>query len=100
MGLPSNSQNVPQDVWNNISNLSHMVCPKFNSHVYKQKKVGHRGTCMGAKRFSSWGMSNVPKKSTMGQSIWLLQKKKSCEHTHELINMNPDALSSYGVKPT
>ncbi len=25
----------------------------------------------------------------MGQSIWLLQKKKSCEHTHELINMNP-----------
>jgi len=25
----------------------------------------------------------------MGQSIWLLQKKKSCEHIHELINMNP-----------
>jgi hypothetical protein len=44
---------------------------------------------MGAKRFSSWGMPNVPKKSMMGQSIWLLQKKKSCEHTHELINMNP-----------
>jgi hypothetical protein len=44
MGLPSNSQNVPQDVWNNISNLSHMVCPKFNSHVYKQKRwaIGER----------------------------------------------------------
>jgi len=25
MGLPSNSQKAPQDVWNNTSNLSHMV---------------------------------------------------------------------------
>jgi hypothetical protein len=38
MGLPSNSQKAPQDVWNNASNLSHMVCPKFNSHVYKLKR--------------------------------------------------------------
>jgi hypothetical protein len=44
---------------------------------------------MGAKRFSNWGIPNVPKKSMMGQSIWLLQKKKSYEHTHELINMDP-----------
>jgi hypothetical protein len=35
MGLPSNSQKAPQDVWNNTSN---MVCPKFNFHVYKLKK--------------------------------------------------------------
>jgi hypothetical protein len=38
MRLSSNSQNVPQDVLNNISNLSHMLCPKFNSHVYKLKR--------------------------------------------------------------
>jgi len=34
MGLPSNSQNVPQDVPNNSSKLYNMVCPKFNSHMY------------------------------------------------------------------
>jgi hypothetical protein len=52
-----------------------MVCPKFNSHVYKQKRWAI-GVCMGAKRCSSWGMPNVPKKLMMGQSIWLLKKKK------------------------
>jgi hypothetical protein len=31
----------PQDVLNTTSDLSHMVCPKFNSHVNKMKKVGH-----------------------------------------------------------
>jgi len=35
---------VPQDVPNNTSILSHMICPKFNSHVYKLKKVRQRGT--------------------------------------------------------
>ncbi len=29
---------IPQDVWNNTLVLSHIVCPKFNSHVYKLKR--------------------------------------------------------------
>jgi hypothetical protein len=32
-------QVVPPNVPNSISLLSQMVCPKFNSHVYKLKKV-------------------------------------------------------------
>jgi len=39
-GSPS-SQVVHQNVPNSTSLISHMVCPKFNSHVYKCKKVGH-----------------------------------------------------------
>ncbi len=37
--FPWGSQFVP----NSTSILSHMVCPKFNSHVYKLKKVGNMG---------------------------------------------------------
>jgi len=29
---------VPQDIPNSTLDLSHMVCPKFNSHVYKLKR--------------------------------------------------------------
>jgi hypothetical protein len=32
------SEVVPKDIPNNTSILSHMVCPKFNSHVYKLKR--------------------------------------------------------------
>jgi hypothetical protein len=36
-------QKVPQDVPNFTSDLSLMVCPKFNNHVNKLKRwVGHR----------------------------------------------------------
>jgi hypothetical protein len=31
---------------------------------------------MGAKRFSSWGMPNVPKKSMMGQSYGSFKRRK------------------------
>jgi len=31
-------QVVPQNVHNSMSDASHMVCPKFNSHVYELKK--------------------------------------------------------------
>jgi len=34
----TSSQVVLQDVHNCTSILSHMVCPKFNSHVYKLKR--------------------------------------------------------------
>jgi hypothetical protein len=46
---------------------------------------------LGVKRGASiGGMPNVSKKVLVGQSIWLLskRKRKSCEHTHDLINMN------------
>ncbi len=59
-----------------------MVCPKFNSHVYKLKRytVG-KYICFyfatgDPKRCFHWGVLNTPKKLLMRQSIWLLQKKK------------------------
>jgi hypothetical protein len=36
-GSPS-SQVVPQDIPNSTLDLSHMVCPNSNSHVYKLKR--------------------------------------------------------------
>jgi hypothetical protein len=35
--VPPSSQVFPQDVPNSTLNLFHMVCLKFNSHVYKPK---------------------------------------------------------------
>jgi len=64
---------VPQDVPNNTSILSHMICPKFNSHVYKLKKVGQRGAHLflfcnrDPKRCFYWGGPNVPK--TIGDGL-------------------------------
>jgi len=61
---------VPQDVPNTTWVLSHMICPKFNSHVYKLKRW-NLGVCiLGVQRGA--GMHNVPKK--LGQSTWLLKK--------------------------
>jgi len=34
----SSPQVVPQDIPNSTSDFSHMVCPKFNSDVYKLKR--------------------------------------------------------------
>jgi len=72
-----------QDVPNNPLDLSHMVCPKFNSHVYKLRKVGYRGAHLfpfcswDPKRCFYWGVPNVPKElMIISQSIWLLQKEK------------------------
>ncbi len=42
--LPKFPSYSPKDVPNSTSILSHLVCPKFNSHVYKLKrysKLGH-----------------------------------------------------------
>ncbi len=88
-------QCVPQHVPNSTSVLLHMICPKFNSHVYKLKRyVVGKYICFSfatrdPKRCFHWGVINIPKKLLMGQSIWLLQKKKkSYGCSHELINMN------------
>jgi len=69
------SQVVVQDITNSTLDLSHMLCPKFNSHVYKVK---------------SWVIGDhigeyplFPTKSVMGQCMWPFPFKKQCEHTHE-----------------
>ncbi len=74
------SHGVPQVVPNITSLLSHVICPKFNSPVYKTEKVGHREQhiCFyfatgSPKRLFYWGLPNVPKQLVMGQSIWPLQ---------------------------
>jgi hypothetical protein len=88
-GFPS-YQVVPQGIPNSTSILSHMVCRKFNSHVYKLKGrlLGNTSVFFlhGVQRDASIGeCSMFPKNMLMGQWIWLFQKKKNrCE----LINMN------------
>jgi hypothetical protein len=42
----SSSQVVPQNIPNNIRLISHMVCPKFNSHEYKVKRWAIGSTCV------------------------------------------------------
>jgi hypothetical protein len=57
-----------QDVSYSTSILSHMVCGKFNSHVYKLKRwvlnehIFFDFTIWGQKRCLYWGISSVPKK--------------------------------------
>ncbi len=82
-GSPS-SEVVIQDFPNSTSALSHMVCPKSNSHLYKLKKVGHRREYLFL--FCYLGSKEVlllweecpmfPKKVVMGQSMCLLSNKK------------------------
>jgi hypothetical protein len=68
---------IPHNVPNgNTSSLSHMVCSKFNSHVYKLQRwnPGRRGgqhICLYLatgvqKRCFYWGMPNVQKKFADG----------------------------------
>jgi hypothetical protein len=97
------SQCVPQDVPNSTWVLSHMVCPKFNSPIYKLKRWNPGVHICFYLQVAVWrgasigGMLNVPKKMLMGQSIWLLflKRKKSCECTHDcnmLIFIGPSAI--------
>jgi hypothetical protein len=57
-----------QDVSCSTSILSHMVCGKFNSHVYKLKRwvvnehIFFDFTIWGQKRCLYWGITSVPKK--------------------------------------
>jgi hypothetical protein len=71
---------VPQHDPNSTWVLTHMVCPKFNSHVYKLKtwNLVWKHICFyfavggSMKCFSIGACPNVPKKLLMGQSMWLL----------------------------
>jgi hypothetical protein len=76
------SQVVPQDIPYSTSDLSHTVCPKFNSHVYKLKRwaiIDH--ICFyyatGIQRGPSIG-GGYPTLQvlflTISQTIWLLTK--------------------------
>jgi hypothetical protein len=83
-GSPS-SQIVPPDVPNSTSILPLKVCPKFNSHVCKLKRLPiQEHICLyfstwDPKRYFYWGMLNVLKKLVMGQSILPLPK-----HTNKM----------------
>jgi len=71
----------PKDVPNSTSILSPLVCPKFNSHVYKLKrysKLGH--ICFyfapGVQRPASIEKCQMFQKIwSWGQSMWLLHQK-------------------------
>ncbi len=63
-----------------------MLCPKFNSHVYKLK-MWAIGEHMGEKTCFNWAMPSS-KNFDDGPFNMVPSKKKHCEHTHELIDMN------------
>jgi hypothetical protein len=81
----SYSQTVPKYIPNDVPNgntsvLSHMVCPKFNSHVYKLQRWNPGGSTfvsiLRSKRGVSIGTCPMFQRNLlMGQSIWLLWKK-------------------------
>jgi hypothetical protein len=76
---------IPQDVPNNTSVLSHMVYPKFNSHVYKLKRftkgeyICSHFVTGGPKRPFHQGLLRCSKKLMMGQWIYGSFKKKKKE---------------------
>jgi hypothetical protein len=58
------SQEVPQKVPNSTLVLSHMICPKFNSHLYKLKRcrLGSTYVATGvANKLPLVELQNVPK---------------------------------------
>ncbi len=68
--------------------------PKVQLPLYKLNKVKSSGAHLFL--FYNWGSKEVLilescpmflNKLLMGQSIWLLKEKKSCERTHDLNNM-------------
>jgi len=82
-------QNVPQDVPNFTSDLSLMVCPKFNNHVNKVKRwaIGeHYCFYFATKEVLLFGSAQMFQIFLMmGQLIWLLKKKKKLR-AHPWIN--------------
>jgi len=97
--FPSGSQSVlkciPKDVPNSTWVLFHAVCPKFNSLVCKLKRWNPKVhicfyfATQGPKSCFYWGHAQSSKRIADGPiNMALLKKRKSCEGTHDLINMN------------
>jgi hypothetical protein len=87
------------------SALSHMVCLKFNSHVYKLKRWNlMEHICffffflqLGVQRGASiWGMPNVQKNCWWANqySSFLIKEKKLWTPSHDLMDMNHTKSSS------
>jgi len=77
------SHGVPQVVPNSTIILSHMVCPKFNSYVYKVKRWAYRGTHFflfwdwGSKEVLLWGSAQCFEKIGDGAiNVFSFKKKK------------------------
>jgi hypothetical protein len=100
--FPSSSQVIPQYFCNSTSDyLSHMVCPKFKSHVYKLKRwVMGEHICFyfvtGVQRGASIGECPMfQKHCLMGQSMWLLQNKIKDKVVSAPMNYNINIESHY-----
>jgi hypothetical protein len=80
-GSPS-SQVGHQNVPDNTSLMSHTVCPKFNSHVYKCKRWVSLFSTLHLAVQRGGSIGKCPSKIlVMGQSIWPLFEKMKREHT-------------------
>ncbi len=88
---------IPQDVPNSISDLSHMFCPKFSSHVYKLNKwIEREYFCfyfpIGVQRGSSIGYAQCSKKIddgpiTMG-TLKINIKSYDCNYNNKVTISN------------
>jgi hypothetical protein len=82
---------VPQDVPNSTWVLSHMVCPKFNSPIYKLKRwnpgvhICFYFASGSLKRCFYWGHAQCSQKIADGpiNMAPFKKRKKSCECTHD-----------------
>jgi len=90
-GSPS-SQIVLPNVLNSTSISPLMVCPKFNSHVCKLKRLPiEEHICLYfstwcPKKYFYWGVPNVLKNLVMGQSILPLPKNENKMWAHPWTN--------------
>ncbi len=79
--FPSGSQVIPQDVPNTNLILSHMICPKLNSHVYINWKGEHMCfyfATWGPKTWSFyWEVPNISNKIGDGLINMALSPKKN-----------------------
>jgi hypothetical protein len=105
------SQTVPKYIPLNVPNgntsvLSHMVCPKFNSCVYKLQGWDPVGSTFVSilqlgvqKRCFYWGMPNVPKKFADGPINMAALKTKRKKVVSVPMNyiINKNCNRGYGV---
>ncbi len=97
---------IPQDVPHSTWVLSHMLCPKFNSHVYKLKRYNRmkRAKNPGKIQWSKPSQERQKGRPKKGQKTCNPQNPKECEsqflvgsyHTNSL-NRPPPIIEALGA---
>jgi hypothetical protein len=103
--LPMCSHHIPKHVPNSTWILSHMVCPKFNSHLYKLKRWSLKEHMIFY--FATWGtkvillehaqcsQKQLPDGTINQYGSFNIKIKKLCVHPWTLISMNIFHIQNY-----